>query len=87
MGKTREIPKQLLPKKKKARPKRLSTNSRLTPEEQARLDAFDAFIKRGEEQWAAMTPDERREELEGWERVKARINADRAGYRQVFVDD
>ena len=86
MGKTHSVSKERVTPK--AGTKTLPIKSpKLTKAQQARLDAFRAFVKRGEEQWAAMTPKEQREELEGWERVKATINADRAGYRQVFVDD
>lgn len=87
MGKTREYSIQPEPKKAKARKKALSQQAQLTPEQEARLAAFDAIVKRRDEEWAAMTPEERAEEDAAWVRVKATINGDRAGYRQVFVDE
>ena len=86
MGKTRSIPKPkaIAPPASKARPAR---SPKLSKEQQARLDAFDAFVKKGQAEWEAMTPRECAEEDAKWKKVKATINADRAGYRQVFVDD
>lgn len=37
-----------------------------------------------DEQWAAMTAQEREEDNEAWEQVKQTINQERVGYRQVF---
>ena len=86
MGKIREVPRRLGSKKsamRKPKPKKVQ----LSAEQQARLAAFDAIIKLRDEQWASMSPKEKAEEIAGWAKVKATINADRAGYRQVFVDE
>jgi hypothetical protein len=58
----------------------------LTPEETARLSAFDAVIERRDDWWTSMSAKERAEELAAWEKIKSTVNGDRAGYRQVFVD-
>ncbi len=87
MGKTQVIPKQLPPKKARVRKKSPSKQPKLTPDQEGRLAAFDAVIKRRDEDWAAMSPAERAEENAKWEKVKATINGDRVGYRQVFVDE
>ncbi len=58
----------------------------LTPEEAARLAAFDAVVKMRDEQWRAMMPQEKTEELQAWEQVKKSVNENRAGFRQVFVN-
>jgi hypothetical protein len=86
MDKIREVPRRSKATKIKTT-KHKAAKVQLTPEQQARLAAFDAVVKMRDEQWAAMTPEEQAEEIAGWERVKATINADRAGYRQVFVDE
>ena len=86
MGKIREVPRRLGSKKsamRKLKPKKVQ----LSAEQQARLAAFDAIIKLRDEQWASMSSKEKAEEIAGWAKVKATINADRAGYRQVFVDE
>ena len=85
MGKTQEIPKQLPPKKIKARGKALSQKPPLTSGQAARLAAFRAVMKFQKEQWEQMSPKERREADEKWLLVKKSINADRAGDRQAFV--
>ena len=59
----------------------------LTAEQLARLAAFRALVKFQRDQWAAMSPKERRDAERKWELVKKTINGDRAGYRAVFVDD
>lgn len=59
----------------------------LTLDQRMRLAAFDELMKWSDEQWAKMTPKQQKEEMEGWKRVKQTINDDRAGYRQVFVDE
>ena len=46
----------------------------LSPKEKARLAAFDAVVKMRDEQWAAMTPKERAEEIQAWEQVMKSIN-------------
>ena len=86
MGKTHELPRHSSPKKKVAA-KNKTRKVELTPEQLARLAAFRATVKFQKEQWARMSPKERREADEKWELVKQTINDDRAGYRQVFVDD
>jgi hypothetical protein len=83
MGKTRAIRETL-----KRLPKRPQTPSApLSPEQNARLAAFDAVVKMRDAQWASMTSAERAEELKAWEAVKKFINSDRAGYREVFRDE
>ena len=62
-------------------------NIQLSAEQQARLDAFRAFIQQGQEEWAAMTPEQQREEEEGWRRAMKQMNDDREGYRKHFIDD
>src|SRR5947209_623156 len=59
----------------------------LTSEQRARLAAFRATMKMQRDQWARMTVKEKREAEAKWELLKQTINGDRAGYRQVFVDD
>jgi hypothetical protein len=87
MGKTREVPTRSVPKKKASARKIRAKKLDLTPEQLARLAAFRAIVKFQREQWARMSPKERREADEKWELVKKTINDDRAGYRQVFVED
>ena len=86
MAKTNSIPKPkaIAPRASKTRP---AESPKLSKEQQVRLAAFDAFVKKGRAEWEAMTPKERAEEDAKWDKVKATINADRAGYRQVFVDE
>ena len=85
MGKTQEVPSRLPPKKKVMKSK--AKKVRLTPEQNARLAAFDEYIEFQKNQWARMSAKEQREATKKWELVKKTINDDRAGYRQVFVDD
>jgi hypothetical protein len=59
----------------------------LAPEQLARLAAFRAVVKFQRDQWSRMSAQEKREAEEKWELVKKTINGDRAGYRQVFVDE
>ena len=87
MGKTRELPRQPEPKMAAAARKNKTKKVRLTPEQRARLAAFRAVVKFQKAQWARMSAKERCEADEKWELVKKTINDDRAGYRQVFVDD
>jgi hypothetical protein len=79
LGKIREIPRRVKQPKKRGQA--------LSPQQAARLAAFDAVVKLRDEQWAAMTPKERAEEMLAWAEVKKTINGDRKGYREVFVDD
>jgi hypothetical protein len=65
----------------------LSTAAKLTREQQKRLDAFRDFVRFKNEQWNSMTPEQQREAERKWELVKKTIDDDRAGYRQVFVDE
>ena len=85
MGKMREIPTR--PALKKSRPAAAAKKIKLTPDQQARLDTFQSLVKRQEDEWNAMTPEQQAEATAKWELVKQSINNERAGYRQVFVDD
>jgi hypothetical protein len=59
----------------------------LTQEQQATLDAVHEMDRRSRTRWDALTPAEQKEEYEGWLRAMRRMNEDRKGYRQVFVED
>jgi hypothetical protein len=71
--------------------KRKSKQSRgkpdLTLDQRIRLAAFREMMKWKDEQWAKKTPKQQQEEIAAWERMKKSMNADRAGYRQLFVDE
>ena len=58
----------------------------LTPEQQRTLEAVQKFLRDKEEAWAKLSQAEREAEEAAWERFKDGVNADRAGYRKVFVD-
>ena len=87
MIKAKDAP--LRPQSKKSRHARTPKAKKvdLTLDQRIRLAAFDELMKWSDEQWEKMTPKQQKEEMEGWERVKKTINGDRAGYRQVFVDE
>jgi hypothetical protein len=88
LGKTQNVPRREKSRQVKPRTKGAKRDTlQLTREERARLAAFDAVVKMRDEEWASMTPNERADELESWEKVKETVNRDRAGYRQVFVDE
>jgi hypothetical protein len=60
----------------------------LTDEQQARLDAFDAMVAQRQRRWEALSPQQQREEIEGWKRAMTHMNEDRkrSGQRVLFVD-
>jgi hypothetical protein len=55
-----------------------SSEPQLTPEESARLSAFDAVMKLRDDRWTSMSAKERAEELAAWEKVQATVNGGRA---------
>jgi hypothetical protein len=58
----------------------------LTAEQQARLQAIQVWQREKEEYWNSLSESEKRAEDESWDRVMKRMNEDRKGYRQLFVD-
>jgi hypothetical protein len=71
----------------RAKPARSSKKSnQLAPEQQARLIAFQKFVKEQQDAWNALSPAQQREEEESWKRIMNRMNEDRKGFRQLFVD-
>ena len=71
---------------KKRMPKRSRRKPDLTLDQRIRLAAFREVMKWKDEQWAKKTPKQQQEEIAAWERMKKTMNADRAGYRQLFLD-
>ena len=90
MGKTREAARKLTARSaanKANAPQDPPKPVVLTPEQQARLNAFKAMIKRQRDDWDALTPEQQREETDAWRRAMKRMNDDREGYRKLFLND
>jgi hypothetical protein len=78
------------PKKSSSRAKPSSKKkpAKLTSEQQARVVAFEKFVKNQQEAWNALTPAQQREEHEGWKRAMNQMNEDRrrSGQRLLFLE-
>ncbi len=84
--KTRK-PMRALKKPTAAKPPRKPT-IKLTTEQQARLDAFEEMVAKRQREWDALTPEQQKEEHDGWKRAMNRMNEDRrnSGQRLLFPD-
>jgi hypothetical protein len=66
-----------------------ATRPKLTAEQQRRLDALDALYAKARRRWDALSPEQQREEHEGWKRAMNNMNEDRrrSGQRLLFLDE
>jgi hypothetical protein len=75
----------------KARPQKSKKVAapKLTSEQQGRLDSLRAFFAEQQRRWDALSPEEQREEHEGWKRAMNNMNEDRrkSGQRLLFLDE
>ena len=76
MNKTIAVPRET--KIKKPARKKPPAKVELNPEQLVQLAAVRAIEKFKREQWARMTPKERREETEAWKRIMKTINSERS---------
>jgi len=56
----------------------------LTPDQQARVDAFRAFTDDKQKRWEQLTPDEQRTEVDAWERAMQTVNEERRGNHRDY---
>ena len=62
---------------------------KLTVEQQEKLAAVREIYAKRQKEWDALTPEQQREEHEGWKRAMNRMNDDRrnSGERLLFVNE
>ena len=71
----------------RAKPSRSKNKGvQLTLEQKARLAALEQFAREKQEHWDSLSESEKKAEDESWDRIMKRMNEDRKGYRQLFVD-
>ena len=56
-------------------------------ERQETLRRLHELYRTAKKEWDQLSPEEQKEEEQGWLRAMRRMNEDRKGYRQVFVED
>ena len=57
--------------------------SPLNPEQQRRVDAFQALVREQRERFEKLSPEEQRAEEAAWEKAMETLNESRRGYRTV----
>jgi len=58
----------------------------LSPEQQARLDAFGKLVEEKQKRWDRLSPEQQRSEEEAWERAMQTVNEERRGYHRDYSD-
>ena len=87
MGKVKSVPRGTKAIARNRMPTQSPGKPELTLDQRIRLAAFREMMKWKDEQWAKKTPRQQQEEIAAWARMEKSMNADRAGYRQLFVDE
>ena len=60
--------------------------SSLTPEQQARVDAFRELMDEKQRRWERLTPEQQKSEVEAWERAMQTVNEERRGIHRDHSD-
>jgi hypothetical protein len=66
--------------------KRASTGNLSSPKQKRQMAAVAEFFRRKQDAWRELSSAERRKQVAAWDRMKRGVNAERAGYREPFVD-